>query len=347
MRAVVLSYSHHGRGIGGVIAELGHEIVGVMDPEEGPRQALARHFACPGYPNAAACLEAARPDVALVAGKHVEMPDHILACAERGVPYLLDKPFADCAERLRPAAEATARHGVFSALTLPNRRSRVVQTVKDMLADGSLGQLVLCGSRLNNGPPARYDPTPSAWHNDPSVSGGGSFAVEAAHGIDTFLQLTGAGRVKVVGATLSNALHRRGVEDIGIGLFRSATGATGLVEAGYCYPSGARAGDHFFRFVGTRATVLAQYGKAGEPLIEVHTPDGVEFSEDLSHGERMRCVVRDALAALEAGEAFEADVQDAVRVLEIQDAVYRFARSTPQAAGPHPLGDPPPGPGAP
>ena len=58
----------------------------------------------------------------------------------------------------------------------------------------------------------------------------------------------------------------------------------------------------------------------------------------------MRRVVQDALKALEAGETFEATVQDALRVLQIQDAVYRFARATPQAAGPHPLGDPPPRP---
>ena len=30
----------------------------------------------------------------------------------------LDKPFADCADRLRPAAEACVRHGLFSALTM-------------------------------------------------------------------------------------------------------------------------------------------------------------------------------------------------------------------------------------
>lgn len=41
MRVVVLSYSHHGRGIGRVVRDLGHEIVGVMDGEEGARRTLA------------------------------------------------------------------------------------------------------------------------------------------------------------------------------------------------------------------------------------------------------------------------------------------------------------------
>lgn len=338
MRVVVLSYSHHGRGIGNVAQGLGHEIVGVMDAEEGPRRQLEEAFDCPGYQEAGACLDGTKPDAALVAGKHIEMPGHVMACVERRIPYLLDKPFADCAARLRPAAEATVEHGVFSALTLPNRHSLIIAKIKELVASGDLGELVLYNSRLNNGPPSRYDPTPSSWHNDPSISGGGCWATEAAHGIDTFLQFAGDKPVTVVGAVMSNALHQREVEDVGLGLLRNEDGITGIVESGYSYPSGVRGGDHFFRFVGTKASVFALYGQQGEPLIEVHTPAGVEISEDLSHGERMRRVVAGALAALTAGRDFEVGIVDAVRILEIQDAVYDFARANKQAIGPHPLG---------
>ena len=174
MRLVVLSFSHHGRSLGRVGRELGHAIVGVMDGDEAPRRQLEREFQCPGFDTAGACLDASKPDAALVAGKHIEMPSHIQACVDRRIPYLLDKPFADCAARLRPAAEASEKHGVFSALVLPNRASRIVDAVKEMVADGTLGELVMYNSRLNNGPPSRYDPTPSAWHNRPDVSGGGS-----------------------------------------------------------------------------------------------------------------------------------------------------------------------------
>ena len=40
MKLVVLSYSHHGRSIGRTGRDLGHEIVGVMDGEEGVRTQL-------------------------------------------------------------------------------------------------------------------------------------------------------------------------------------------------------------------------------------------------------------------------------------------------------------------
>ena len=78
----------------------------------------------------------------------------VRACAERDLPFLLDKPFADCAARLRPAAELCTERGVFSALTLPNRGTELVDLVQQMIDDGSLGDLVLYNSRLNNGPPS-------------------------------------------------------------------------------------------------------------------------------------------------------------------------------------------------
>ena len=338
MRLAVLSYSHHGRSMAQTAQSLGHEIVGVMDAEHSPREQLANHFQAPAFDAAGNCLDATKPDAALVAGKHTEMPSHVQACVDRRIPYLLDKPFADSADSLRPAAEATEKHGIISALVLPNRASKIVSVVKEMLDDGSLGDLVLYNSRLNNGPPSRYDPTPSYWHNDPSISGGGCWAVEAAHGIDTFLQFVGDQEITVVGAVMSNSMYSRVVEDSGIGVLRTENGTTGIVESGYTYPAGKRGGDHFFRFIGTKASVFEQYGKNGEPLIEVHTTEGVQFSEDISHGARIKGVMGSAFDAIRDGKSFTPSVIDAVRILEVQDAVYAHARQNVTTHGPHPMG---------
>lgn len=338
MKLVVLSYSHHGRSLGETAVGLGHHVAGVMDADPNPRSQLEAEFDCTGFETAGACLDAIRPDAALVSGKHVEIPSHIRACVERRIPYLVDKPFADCAARLRPVAEDTERHGVFSALTLPNRASLAVATAKRMVDDGSLGRLVLYSSRLNNGSPARYDSTHSAWHNDPVVSGGGCWATEAAHGIDTFLEFVGNRPVHVVGAILSNAMYGRPIEDSAVGVLRTDDGITGIIESGYTFPAGGRGGDHFFRFVGADASVFALYGKKGEPLIEVHSAAGVSFSEDLPHNERMRRVVDEGLTAIEERRTARTCIQDAVRILEIQDAVYAHARAHSVTNGPYPMG---------
>lgn len=338
MKLALLSYSHHGRGMAAVARNLGHEIVGVMDSEEAPRQTLQEQFSCSGFVDATDCLITTKPDAVLVAGKHVEMPSHVQACVDQRLPFLLDKPFADCADRLRPAAEACVEHGVFSALTMPNRASRLISAMERLIDDGTFGDLVLYSSRLNNGSPARYDPTPSLWHSTPAISGGGSYAVEAAHGIETFLQFAGDSPIHVVGATMSNATHGRLVEDIGVGMLRTESGVTGIIESGFCYPAGERAGDHFFRFVGTKATVFERYDEKGTPIIEVHTSEKITFAEDIGHGERFTGIIDAGLKALEAGESFEPNITHAVRVLEVQDAVYDYARANPIANGPYEMG---------
>ena len=312
----------------------------MADGEPEPLRQLGEEFDCPGFDSAADCLDAGKPEAAIVCGKHTEIPDHIQACVDRRIPYLVDKPFADCADRLRPVAKDSDKHGVRSALTLPNRASRLVETVERMRSDGSFGDLVLYSSRLCNGSPARYDGTPSDWHNDASVSGGGCLATESAHGIDTFLQFCGDSPVHIVGGVISNSLHGREVEDSAIGLLRTESGVSATIETGYTFPPGGWGGDHAFRFIGTRASVFMSYNEAHEHIISVHTSVGVTFSEDIDHGDRMRNIVDAGLKALENRQTFEPDINQAVRILEIQDAIYEHARRSPLTNGPHPLGGP-------
>ena len=57
----------------------GHEMMGAMDPDAPARDALAKEFGRPVFEDAGACLDAVRPDVALIAGKHVAAPGYVLA----------------------------------------------------------------------------------------------------------------------------------------------------------------------------------------------------------------------------------------------------------------------------
>ena len=65
---------------------------------------------------------------------------------------------------------------------------------------------------------------------------------------------------------------------------------------------------------------------------------GTKFKEDLGHGERMRKVIDEGLSALQEKRAPDTNILDAVRILEIQDAVYDYARTNPVTNGPHPMG---------
>ncbi len=344
MRAVVLSYSHHGFGMGREARAQGHEIAGAFDPLESERAAMAEAWGCPVFADAAECLAAVRPDVALVSGRHTQAPAYLHACVDARVPYLYDKPWADCAARLRPAAQASEAAGLFGALTLPTRELSVFDVLRRLRADGAFGRLVHFHSRLSTSTPARYDGKPSAWHNDPSVSGGGCWAVECQHGIDVMLEAVGGQPVDAVAGVLSNALFERPFEDYAAGLFRTADGATALIECSYAYPLGETAGEYVIRAVGAGATVVGLMNAAGQPEVQVHTSAGIQRIAEPPRRTLMGAIMRRSLAALAQGGPPPIPIRQAVRILELQDAVYDLARRTPATNGPHPMAAPAPRP---
>jgi predicted dehydrogenase len=136
-------------------------------------------------------------------------------------------------------------------------------------------------------------------------------------------------------------MYGRAVEDIGMGVLRTENGVTAIIECGYSYPSGVRSGDHFFRFIGSKASLFERYDRQGNPLIEVHTTQGVSFQEDIPNNARFQGMIGAALAAIQEGRSFEPNIANAVKILEVQDAVYDYARANPLANGPHALGKPP------
>ena len=344
MRAVVLSYSHHGFGMGHTAVQLGHELVGAFDPLESERTTMAQSFGCPVYDTAAECLDAVKPDVALVSGRHTLAPGYLQACVDAGVPCLFDKPWADCADRLRPAVDAAEAAGLWGALTLPTRELKVIDVIGQSIADGTLGDLAHFHSRLSTSTPARYDNMPSAWHNDPSISGGGCWAVECQHGIDIMLDAMGGQPVQAVAGVLSNAMFQRPFDDYAAGLFRAADGSTGLVECSYAYPLGDHSGEYVVRAVGANAIILGQNTADLVGQVQVHTSRGVKVYDESSRSDIMTINMDRSFRALQDGDPPPIPLRQAVRVLELQDGVYDLARQSSATNGPHLMAAPAPRP---
>ena len=344
MRAVVLSYSHHGFGMGRTAVQLGHELAGAFDPLESERSTMAETFGCPVFDTAAECLETAKPDIALVSGRHTLAPSYLRACVDAGVPCLFDKPWADCADRLRPAVDAAEATGLWGALTLPTRELKVFDVIGQSIADGTLGDLAHFHSRLSTSKPTRYDNMPSAWHNDPSISGGGCWAVECQHGIDIMLDAMGGQPVRAVAGVISNAMFQRPFEDYAAGLFRAADGSTGLVECSYAYPLGDHAGEYVIRAVGANAIILGQYTADLVGQVQVHTSRGVRVYDETPRADMMASIMGRSIQALANGDPPPIPLRQAVRILELQDGVYDLARQSSATNGPHLMATPAPRP---
>ena len=73
-----------------MVCDLGQEIAGVMDGEEGPRTHLESVFGCSGFDTVGVCLDEVEPEATLISRKHIEIPPHIQACMDRCILYLVD-----------------------------------------------------------------------------------------------------------------------------------------------------------------------------------------------------------------------------------------------------------------
>ena len=158
-------------------------------PEKG--QAFASKWHCTWYSDYNAMLDEARPDVAIIAtpsGAHLQPT---LACAERGVHALCEKPLeittARADEMIRAAERAKIQLGGF----FPQRFNPVVQTLHQAVAQGRFGRLATINVIV---PWWRDDDyyAPQRWQGTLALDGGGALINQGIHLVDLMQWLGGA-----------------------------------------------------------------------------------------------------------------------------------------------------------
>ncbi len=65
-----------------------------------------------------------------------------LACIERGIPVLVEKPVADSPQRARELVDAAARHQVAVLVGHHRRHNALIAAAKTVIDSGELGQIV-------------------------------------------------------------------------------------------------------------------------------------------------------------------------------------------------------------
>lgn len=122
-------------------------IAGVCDARPGKMEDAIRDFDIPSdriFTDVDACLEASSPDLAILCpptGRRVELVERVAA---RGVPILLEKPFAASVEDADRITEACARHGVPLGIHWPLAFYPPHVTAKRLIDEGVLGRITSC-----------------------------------------------------------------------------------------------------------------------------------------------------------------------------------------------------------
>jgi len=263
-------------------------------------------------------LDEARPQAAIIASPNQLHAETGIECARRGIHILIEKPVTDT---LRTAAALIAeiRKGGIKSLVGHHRRHHLqVRTLKALLGEGRIGDVVGVSAIWATHMPADYFEI-APWRTEP---GSGPILLNLIHEID-FLRFT-VGEIVAVEAAASNRQRGFAVEDTAAALIEFECGALGTffisdnavspwtTEQGVGEsPEFPFSGQSNYRFMGRRGAIefpeLVQWTQAGgaqdwnQPIQaqRIHAPTIDPYAAQLDH---FRDVIRGTVPSLQPVE---------------------------------------------
>jgi predicted dehydrogenase len=279
-------------------------------------------------------LDEARPQAVIIASPNQLHAETGIECARRGIHILIEKPVTDT---LRTAAALIAeiRKGGIKSLVGHHRRHHLqVRTLKALLGEGRIGDVVGVSAIWATHKPADYFEI-APWRKEP---GGGPILLNLIHEID-FLRFT-VGEIVAVEAAASNRQRGFAVEDTAAALIEFECGALGTffisdnavspwtTEQGVGEsPEFPFSGQSNYRFMGRRGAIefpeLVQWTQAGgaqdwnQPIQaqRIHAPTIDPYAAQLDH---FRDVIRGTVPSLQP-------VEDGARTLVATLAIAEAA----------------------
>lgn len=120
------------------------EIVAVADEDEKGRAAAATRLKAPNaYADYRDMLKKEKPQIVSVADRFLDMHrDMVIACAEAGASVFLEKPLCRTLAEADEMIAACEKHHIKVAIAHQTRYSPRVKVIRQMIADGKIGQII-------------------------------------------------------------------------------------------------------------------------------------------------------------------------------------------------------------
>lgn len=265
-------------------------------------------------------------------GLHAEQGQ---AAAQRGLHVLTEKPIDISTQRADALIAACARAGVKLGVIFQDRLKPDVCVLKQLIAEGKLGKLLLADARVKwYRPPDYY--SGSRWRGTWSLDGGGALINQGVHTLDLLLWLLGD--VSSLEARVATVLHSIQAEDTAIALLEFSCGAMGVFEATTAaYPGYPRR----VEITGAEGTAILDgdhlvTNGLRDPRPDLITTQAAEKSANASSHllndiQGHRRVIEDFIEAVRNDRSPACDGHEGRRSLELIERIY-------QASGKHASG---------
>ncbi len=301
---------------------------------------FVKDFPMRGYADWRELLEQDRPDLAVIFLPHADCPDAAVACAERGVHVLVEKPMAASAEGVRRMIGAAEKAGVILSTPYVWRYHPVVRQIKKLIEGGVTGRIVGCEGRCAAGRLSRYIEGNAGWMLEKARSGGGPMFNLGVHWIDLYRWLLADEVTEVIGKTV-RVNQQYDIEDNSFALLTFSRGTVLALDISYTVPDSFPFGrDLYLALRGTAGVIswnpsfegakerLFVCSDSGEYSQPAHQHLDFELPPQAGYAGVMGLdFLADLLGSVRTGEPPAITGQDGLKVLEVVEAIYQSAET--------------------
>jgi len=197
-------------------------LAAIADPTQAALD-FARAEGVPAYADYRDMLEKETLDGVIVAVPNAQHVPVALACIERGIVPLVEKPVADRVEDARAMCETAKARDVPVLVGHHRRHNTLIQRARKAIQDGLIGRPVTATVMYNQLKTASYFDL--EWRRQP---GGGPILINLIHEIDLIRFMFG--EIHSLQAVSSNAVRGFAVEDTAAVLLRFRNSAIGTIS---------------------------------------------------------------------------------------------------------------------
>ena len=301
---------------------------------------FVKDFPMRGYADWRELLEQDRPDLAVIFLPHADCPDAAVACAERGVHVLVEKPMAASAEGVRRMIGAAEKAGVILSTPYVWRYHPVVRQMKKLIEEGVTGRIVGCEGRCAAGRLSRYIEGNAGWMLEKARSGGGPMFNLGVHWIDLYRWLLADEVTEVIGKTV-RVNQQYDIEDNSFALLTFSRGTVLALDISYTVPDSFPFGrDLYLALRGTAGVIswnpsfegakerLFVCSDSGEYSQPAHQHLDFELPPQAGYAGVMGLdFLADLLESVRTGKPPAITGQDGLKALEVVEAIYQSAET--------------------
>jgi predicted dehydrogenase len=292
---------------------------------------LAEFCRCQAYGDLNSFLQHKPMEVVLIGSPSALHAEQGMAAARCGLHVLVEKPIDVTTERAEALVAECQRFGVKLGVFFQERAAPDIRKLKQLLDEGRLGKPFLVSARVKwYRPPEYYQH--SRWRGRRALDGGGALMNQGVHTVDLLLWLLGD--VTRVWGRAITAYHSIEVEDTLVATLEFSNGAIGTLEAATsAYPGYARR----LELTGSEGTVILESDRLISADLRTPLGDWVreqpERSDErstspvISDVQSHRAVIEDFLNAIITGGTPLCDGQQALRSVELIQAIYESSRT--------------------